>query len=53
MIYKLLTKLRKNGKQNIMNNIRNWTVLFIGGASGTGKSTLAYEIAKFYGVNVL
>lgn len=32
---------------------RNWTVLFIGGSSGTGKSSLAYEIARFYGVNVL
>ncbi|MDD4113161.1 MAG: hypothetical protein PHC56_09065, partial [Herbinix sp.] len=30
-----------------------WTVLFIGGASGTGKSSIAYEIARFYGVNVL
>jgi 2-phosphoglycerate kinase len=36
-----------------MNNDRNWTVLLIGGASGTGKSSLAYEIARFYGVNVL
>lgn len=36
-----------------MNDNRNWTVLFIGGASGTGKSNLAYEIARFYGVNVL
>lgn len=36
-----------------MNQDRNWTVLFIGGASGTGKSSLAYEIARFYGVNVL
>lgn len=36
-----------------MNNNRNWTVLFIGGASGTGKSSIAYEIARFYGVNVL
>jgi len=35
------------------NNTRNWTVLFIGGASGTGKSTLAYEIAKLYGITVL
>ena len=34
-------------------NDRNWTVLFIGGASGTGKSSIAYGIAKFYGVNVL
>jgi len=34
-------------------NNRNWTVLFIGGASGTGKSSIAYEIARFYGVNVL
>ena len=32
---------------------RNWTVLFIGGASGTGKSSIAYEIARLYGVNVL
>jgi len=36
-----------------VNNDRNWTVLFIGGASGTGKSSIAYEIARFYGVNVL
>lgn len=36
-----------------MNHDRNWTALFIGGASGTGKSSLAYEIARFYGVNVL
>lgn len=36
-----------------MNNDRNWTVLFIGGASGIGKSSIAYEIARFYGVNVL
>lgn len=36
-----------------MNNDRNWTVLFIGGASGTGKSSIAYEIARFYGLNVL
>lgn len=36
-----------------MNRDRSWTVLFIGGASGTGKSSIAYEIARFYGVNVL
>lgn len=36
-----------------MNFDRNWTVLFIGGSSGTGKSSIAYEIARFYGVNVL
>jgi len=28
-------------------------VLIIGGASGTGKSTIAYEIAKHYGISVL
>lgn len=27
--------------------------MFIGGASGIGKSSIAYEIAHFYGVNVL
>jgi 2-phosphoglycerate kinase len=32
---------------------RNWTVLFIGGASGTGKSSLAYGLANLYGINVL
>lgn len=36
-----------------MINNRNWTVLFIGGPSGTGKSSIAYEIARYYGVNVL
>ncbi len=36
-----------------MKNNRNWTVLFIGGASGTGKSSIAYKIAQYYGVNVL
>ncbi|WFR59322.1 hypothetical protein QA584_09605 [Anaerocolumna sp. AGMB13025] len=36
-----------------MNKDRNWTVLFIGGASGIGKSSIAYEIAQYYGVNVL
>lgn len=36
-----------------MNNDRNWTVLFIGGASGIGKSSIAYKIARYYGVNVL
>ena len=36
-----------------MNHTRNWTVLFIGGASGIGKSSIAYDIARFYGVNVL
>ena len=35
-----------------MNN-RNWIVLFIGGASGTGKSTLAYQIAEHYSINVM
>jgi len=32
---------------------RNWTVLFIGGASGMGKSTVAYELSHFYNVNVM
>ena len=32
---------------------KNWIVLFIGGASGTGKSTLAYQIADHYSVNVM
>lgn len=36
-----------------MNTNRNWTVLLIGGASGIGKSSLAYELARYYGVNVL
>jgi 2-phosphoglycerate kinase len=36
-----------------MKTDRNWTVLFIGGASGTGKSSIAYEISRYYGVNVM
>ena len=36
-----------------MNRARNWTVLFIGGASGMGKSSAAYELARFYKVNVM
>jgi 2-phosphoglycerate kinase len=34
-------------------NERNWTVLFIGGASGVGKSSIAYELARHYNVNVM
>jgi 2-phosphoglycerate kinase len=36
-----------------VNNDRNWTILFIGGASGVGKSNIAYELARFYMVNVI
>lgn len=36
-----------------LNRDRNWTVLFIGGASGVGKSSVAYELAHFYNVNVM
>ena len=36
-----------------MNRDRDWTVLFIGGASGMGKSSVAYELAHFYKVNVI
>lgn len=36
-----------------MHKDRNWTVLLIGGASGTGKSSLAYALARFYEVSVL
>ena len=34
-------------------NLMNWIVLIIGGASGTGKSELAYRIANKYGISVL
>ena len=36
-----------------MDTNRDWTVLFIGGASGTGKSSVAYALGRYYGVNVL
>ncbi len=36
-----------------MNQDRSWTVLFLGGPSGTGKSRLAYGLARHYGVNVM
>lgn len=32
---------------------RNWDILFIGGASGTGKSSIAYQLARYYNVNVM
>lgn len=32
---------------------RDWTVLLIGGASGTGKSSVSYALGKRYGVGVL
>ena len=32
---------------------RNWDVLMIGGASGTGKSSIAYGLALFYTVSVI
>lgn len=32
---------------------RNWTVLLIGGASGMGKSSIAYALAGHYKVNVI
>jgi len=37
----------------MINKNRNWTVLLIGGTSGAGKSSLAYELGRFYGVKVL
>ena len=36
-----------------MNKDRDWTVLIIGGASGTGKSSIAYELAQYYSINVM
>lgn len=36
-----------------MKKDRDWTILFIGGASGVGKSSIAYELARFYNVNVM
>ena len=35
------------------NRDRHWTVLLIGGASGTGKSSLAYRIADLCAISVL
>jgi len=34
-------------------NERNWIILFICGASGTGKSSVAYELARRYNVNII
>lgn len=36
-----------------MESSRDWTVLFIGGASGSGKSSAAHELGRLYGVNVM
>lgn len=32
---------------------REWTVLLIGGPSGVGKSSIAYELGQYYKVNVI
>ncbi len=32
---------------------RNWSVLLIGGASGSGKTCVSYPLAKMYGVNLI
>jgi 2-phosphoglycerate kinase len=32
---------------------RNWTVLLVGGASGTGKSSCSYGLGRFYNINVI
>ncbi len=45
--------LLKNMRGVRLKRDRNWTVLFIGGASGTGKSSVAYELGRFYNVNII
>lgn len=45
-------RYRKSRKMQ-MNTKRTWTILFIGGASGTGKSSVAYALGRFYQVNVM
>ena len=50
-MYYVLNTDRNEGDK--LNRDRNWTVLFIGGASGMGKSSVAYELAHFYNVNVM
>lgn len=37
----------------MLNKERNWDILFIGGASGVGKSSIAYDLAQYYNVNVI
>ena len=36
-----------------MDKKRDWIVLLIGGPSGTGKSSIAYGLAAYYGISVL
>lgn len=40
-------------KGNRLEKERNWTVLLIGGVSGSGKSCFARELGRYYGVKVL
>jgi len=37
----------------VLNKDRNWTILFVGGVSGAGKSSFASVLARFYGVKLL
>ncbi len=32
---------------------RNWDVLLVGGSSGSGKTTISYELARYYQINVV
>src|SRR5688572_23237094 len=37
----------------IMAQKRTWDVLLIGGASGTGKTSMSYRVAKNFGINLV
>ena len=34
------------------NTNRSWTVLLIGGASGSGKTSVSYDVARYFGVGI-
>ena len=35
-----------------MSELRDWTILLVGGASGVGKSSVSYRLAHHYGVSI-
>jgi 2-phosphoglycerate kinase len=37
----------------MLNTNRNWDILLIGGASGSGKTSISYPLSRFYGIDLV
>jgi 2-phosphoglycerate kinase len=41
---------RNDGKETMVTSARTWQVLLLGGASGTGKTSVSYRLARYFAV---